>query len=146
VATGFDTTRLQLLVAVLAKHAGLRLADQDVFVNVTGGIRLVEPAVDLGVALAIASSASGIPLDADAVYVGEVGLAGEVRGVQGLERRLQEAARLGFCRAYVPASSRFPVLGNGLRVVPVRSVAEAVSGLVARAVQMRRESGEPLSE
>jgi len=146
VATGFDATRLQLLVAVLAKHAGLRLADQDVFVNVTGGIRLVEPAVDLGVALAIASSASGIPLDADAVYVGEVGLAGEVRGVQGLERRLQEAARLGFCRAYVPASSRFPVPGNGLRVVPVRSVAEAVSGLVARAVQMRRESGEPLSE
>lgn len=146
VATGFDATRLQLLVAVLTKHAGLRLADQDVFVNVTGGIRIVEPAADLAVALAIASSASGIPLETDAVYIGEVGLAGEVRGVHSLERRLQEAARLGFARAYVPASSRFPLVGAGLHLVSVRTVAEAVSALAARAVRARPDVIEPLPE
>ncbi len=142
IATGFDSTRLQLLVAVLSKHAGVRLADQDVFVNVTGGIRLVEPAADLGVALAIASSASGIPLEADAVYIGEVGLAGEVRGVHSVDRRLQEAARLGFSRAYVPARGRPPVVPAGVQVVPVRTVAEAISALVARAVQTRRAADE----
>lgn len=146
VATGFDATRLQLLVAVLAKHAGLRLADHDVFVNVTGGIRLVEPAADLAVALAIASSASGIPLDPDAVYIGEIGLAGEVRGVHSLERRLQEAARLGFTGAYVPASSRVATVPSGVRAIPVRTVAEAVSALAAQAVQARRAAPEPRTE
>ncbi len=146
VATGFDATRLQLLVAVLTKHAGLRLADQDVFVNVTGGIRIVEPAADLAVALAIASSASGIPLESDAVYIGEVGLAGEVRGVHSLERRLQEAARLGFSRAYVPGSSRVATATAGLRIVPVRSVAEAVSVLAARVVRTRSDTDAQLAE
>ncbi|MDW7981946.1 MAG: DNA repair protein RadA [Thermomicrobium sp.] len=140
VATGFDVTRLQLLVAVLMKHAGVRLGDQDVFVNVTGGIRLVEPAVDLGVALAIASSASGIPLDPDTVYIGELGLAGEVRGVHGLERRLQEAMRLGFSRAVLPASSRLTSQLRGIAIVPVRSVAEAVSALAVTAVRSRRHA------
>lgn len=142
VATGFDATRLQLLVAVLTKHAGLRLADQDVFVNVTGGIRLVEPAADLGVALAIASSASGIPLDPSAVYIGELGLAGEVRGVHALERRLQEAARLGFERAFVPASSRVASLSAELRLIPISSLAEAVSALAAQAVRSRQDGSE----
>ncbi len=142
VATGFDATRLQLLVAVLTKHAGLRLADQDVFVNVTGGIRLVEPAADLGVALAIASSASGIPLDPSAVYIGELGLAGEVRGVHALERRLQEAARLGFERAVVPASSRVASKSTELRLLPIRSLAEAVSSLAAQAVRSRQNGSE----
>lgn len=142
VATGFDATRLQLLVAVLTKHAGLRLADQDVFVNVTGGIRLVEPAADLGVALAIASSASGIPLDPTAVYIGELGLAGEVRGVHGLERRLQEAARLGFERAFVPASSWVASLSAELRLIPMSSLAEAVSALAAQAVRSRQNGSE----
>ncbi|MCM8744920.1 DNA repair protein RadA [Thermomicrobium sp. CFH 73360] len=142
VATGFDATRLQLLVAVLTKHAGLRLADQDVFVNVTGGIRLVEPAADLGVALAIASSASGIPLDPTAVYIGELGLAGEVRGVHALERRLQEAARLGFERAVVPASSRVASVSAELRLLPIRSLAEAVSALAAQAVRSRQNGRE----
>ncbi len=142
VATGFDATRLQLLVAVLTKHAGLRLADQDVFVNVTGGIRLVEPAADLGVALAIASSASGIPLDPTAVYIGELGLAGEVRGVHALERRLQEAARLGFERAFVPASSRVASLSAELRLIPISSLAEAVSALAAQAVRSRQNGSE----
>lgn len=142
VATGFDATRLQLLVAVLTKHAGLRLADQDVFVNVTGGIRLVEPAADLGVALAIASSASGIPLDPSAVYIGELGLAGEVRGVHALERRLQEAARLGFERAFVPVSSRVASLSAELRLIPISSLAEAVSALAAQAVRSRQNGSE----
>ncbi len=144
VATGFDATRLQLLVAVLTKHAGLRLADQDVFVNVTGGIRLVEPAADLGVALAIASSATGIPLDPAAVYIGELGLVGEVRGVHALERRLQEAARLGFERAYVPASGRVATLPSELRLIPIGSLAEAVSVLAAQGVRLRQNGSELL--
>lgn len=141
IATGFDTTRLQVLVAVLTKHAGIRLGEQDVFVNVTGGIRLLEPAVDLGVALAIASSASGIPLDPAAVYIGEIGLTGEIRSVHGLERRLQEAARLGFEAAVVPATDRLPLHdGIALRLTPVRSIAEAVSLMAARATRMRLEN------
>ncbi|ACM05687.1 DNA repair protein RadA [Thermomicrobium roseum] len=141
IATGFDATRLQVLVAVLSKHAGLKLGEQDVFVNVTGGYRLVEPAADLGVALAIASSASGLPLDDDAVFIGELGLAGEVRSVHGLERRLQEAARLGFRSAYVPASARISSPVSGLRIVAVGSIAQAVSSLAVRAVQDRLSHG-----
>lgn len=141
VATGFDGVRLQVLVAVLMKHAGLRLADQDVFINVTGGLRVVEPAADLGVAVAIASSSSGIPLDPSTVYIGEVGLAGEVRGVQGLERRLQEAARLGFARAVIPNNQYSTVSqGSPLLLQPVRTLAEAISGLAVRAIQEKRDS------
>jgi DNA repair protein RadA/Sms len=108
-ANGIDLNRLQMLVAVLTKRVGVGLFDQDVFVNVVGGLRLAEPAVDLGVALAIASSFREARVDPRLVAVGEVGLSGELRSVAQLERRLQEAAKLGFKRAIVPAT-----LGRGL--------------------------------
>ncbi len=104
-ATGFDYRRLQLLLAVLEKREGLRLATHDVFVNVAGGVRLEEPAVDLGVIVSVASSFRDVPSDTGAVLVGEVGLGGEVRTVSQLELRLKEAARLGFERALVPRNN-----------------------------------------
>jgi DNA repair protein RadA/Sms len=101
-AAGFDARRLQLLLAVLEKREGLRLSTHDVFVNVAGGVRLDEPAVDLGVLVAVASSFRDIPTDTGTVLVGEVGLGGEVRTVSQVELRLKEAAKLGFTLALVP--------------------------------------------
>lgn len=108
-ANGFDLNRLQMLIAVLTKRVGIGLADQDVYVNVVGGLRLSEPAVDLGVALVIASSYRETRVDPQLVALGEVGLSGELRSVSQLERRLQEAANLGFKQALVPAT-----LGRGM--------------------------------
>ncbi len=104
-AAGFDLRRLQLLLAVLEKREGLRLSTHDVFLNVAGGVRLEEPAVDLGVVVAVASSFRDIPTDTGAVLIGEVGLGGEVRTVSQLELRLKEAAKLGFERAVVPKNN-----------------------------------------
>ena len=104
-AAGFDLRRLQLLLAVLEKREGLRLSTHDVFLNVAGGVRLEEPAVDLGVIIAVASSFRDIPTDTGAVLIGEVGLGGEVRTVSQLEPRLKEAAKLGFERAIVPKNN-----------------------------------------
>lgn len=96
VATGIDANRLQMLVAVLTRRAGLHLGDQDIFVNVTGGIRLADRGVDLAICTAIASSFLDKPMPADIAAVGEVGLLGEVRKVQGLEKRVKEAKKLGY--------------------------------------------------
>ncbi len=102
VAQGVDPRRLAVVIAVLEKRAGLSLAGADVFVNVAGGIKLVEPATDLGLALALASSFRDAPLPPDLVAVGEVGLGGELRPVPQMERRLEEALRLGFRSALIP--------------------------------------------
>jgi DNA repair protein RadA/Sms len=104
-AAGVDTNRVSLLLAVLAQRAACDVLDRDVFVNVAGGVKLAEPAIDLGVAAAIASSARGRALDPHTVVFGEVGLAGEIRAVTLCEQRLSEAARLGFKRAIVPAQN-----------------------------------------
>ena len=103
-ANGVDFNRLLLITAVLGKRARVRLGDQDVFVNVVGGLQVDEPAVDLAVAVAVASSARNRPVAADLALVGEVGLSGELRSVGQLPRRLNEAAKLGFMRVPVPAT------------------------------------------
>lgn len=127
-ANGVDFNRLLLLVAVLSKRVGLRLFDQDVFVNVVGGMRINEPAADLGVALAIASSFQNVPLPADLVAVGEIGLSGELRAVGHLSRRLHEAAKLGFRRCIVPATHRRGSdLPAGIEAIPARSLSDALS-------------------
>ena len=127
-ANGLDNGRLQLLVAVLQKRVGLGLAGQDVYANVVGGMRVGEPAADLAVALAIASSFRDRPFDPQAVAIGEIGLAGELRSVSQIERRLSEAQRLGFTRAVIPASStrRGTTDVAGIRVSRADSVAEAI--------------------
>jgi DNA repair protein RadA/Sms len=117
-----------MILAVLEKRAGLRMGDKDVYVNVAGGLKLVEPAVDLAVALAVASSHRDIPVDESLVVAGEVGLAGEVRAVQQMEKRLNEAERLGFTRALVAGRARStPAAGKAtLRIEEVESLRDAV--------------------
>src|SRR5215475_3063702 len=105
-AAGVDGNRVSLLLAVLAQRAGCNVLDRDVFVNVAGGLRLSEPAIDLGIACAVASSARGRALDAHTIVFGEIGLAGEIRAVPLCDQRLAEAARLGFRRAIVPVQNR----------------------------------------
>lgn len=129
-ADGFDTRRLQLLLAVLEKREGIRLAAQDVFVNVAGGLRLTEPAVDLGIAMAVVSSLRDRALPADTVVIGEVGLSGEVRSVPQLATRLKEAAKLGFRSAVVPAYGLHAgIAPQSLELVPVSRLREAIDRL-----------------
>ncbi len=106
VGTGIDNNRLQLLVAVLSKRLKLPLYDQDVFVNVTGGLRIVEPAADLAVCMAIISSMKEINLDQKSVFIGEVGLLGELRNVKQLDRRVSEAKKMGFTKVVSPQNSK----------------------------------------
>jgi len=103
--TGFDANRAGMLIAVLEKRLGLHLENEDIFVNIAGGLKVKEPALDVGVALAIASATRNQTLDPNTVWVGEVGLGGEIRSVGGLSMRLAEAAQLGFRRAVVPKKS-----------------------------------------
>lgn len=105
-ASGFDQNRLQMLCAILSKHANLKLGEADVYVNVIGGFALREPAADLAVCAAIASSVRGTASSAPAVYIGEVGLGGEVRSVIGLDRRAAEARRMGIDRVVGPGETR----------------------------------------
>ncbi len=127
-ANGVDPNRLLLTMAVLTRRVGLRLAEQDAFVNVVGGLQVEEPAADLAIAAAIASSTWDRPLPADLVLIGEVGLSGELRAVGQLPARLREASRLGFRRAIVPRSPRMDSGGPpGLQVIEARSVREALS-------------------
>jgi DNA repair protein RadA/Sms len=126
-ANGFDYNRLFLLIAVLAKRVGVRLHDQDVFVNVVGGMAIEEPAADLPAALAIVSAAKGAPVPMDLAVIGEVGLSGELRSVGQLPARLNEAAKLGFKRCLIPKLSR-PVdrPPAGLQILMARSLGEAM--------------------
>jgi DNA repair protein RadA/Sms len=127
---GCDSGRVALLLAVLEKRLGMRLYDQDVFVNVAGGLRIDEPAADLALVAAVASSTASRPLPDDVVVWGEVGLTGEVRSVARGESRLREAAREGFRRCIVPASNAagLPALGS-MRVQGVRGVDELLATL-----------------
>lgn len=130
VANGIDQRRLALLLAVLEKRVGLRLGDQDVFVNVAGGVRIEEPAVDLGTVVAIASSLRDLPADPQAVAIGEVGLGGEVRAVSQIERRVKETQKLGFKRCVLPAHNLKGLSTEEVEIVGVRKVEEALEVLL----------------
>jgi DNA repair protein RadA/Sms len=126
-ANGIDFNRLLLLIAVLSKRVGVRLSDQDVFVNVVGGLRVGEPAADLAVACAIVSSFRDVPVAGDLAIVGEVGLSGELRAVSQLETRLNEALKLGFTRCLVPQSRQLDrVRLPGLEILSARSLAQTL--------------------
>jgi DNA repair protein RadA/Sms len=131
-ANGIDAARLQLLVAVLQKRVGLALGGQDVYVNVVGGMRIGEPAADLSVALAIASSFRDVAVDPELVAIGEIGLASELRSVAQLQRRLVEAQRLGFRRAVIPGGSarRGTTEIAGLRVTRADTLSEALEASI----------------
>ena len=126
-SNGLDNNRLLLVSAVLARRVGLRLADQDVFLNVVGGLRIEEPAADLAAAVAIASSLRDQPVHADQVMIGEVGLSGELRWVSHMEARLREAAKLGFKAAVIPQRLRATLtMPDGFKLLEARSLQQAL--------------------
>ncbi len=125
---GVDYNRLLLITAVLIKRLGLKLFEQDIFVNVIGGMKIDEPASDLAMALAMASSYYDKPTPPDMVVIGEIGLSGEVRAVSQLAMRLNEAAKLGFTRALIPKMRRkLPDLPSNIKLIEVRHVGEALA-------------------
>ena len=130
--SGLDSPRVSMVLAVLERRGGVALARSDVYAATVGGRRLVEPAADLAVALAVASAASDAPLPADLIAIGEVGLAGEVRRATGLTRRLAEAARLGFRRALVPLDPG-PV-PEEMQVLPVADLRSALAAARAASI------------
>ncbi len=123
VADGFDLNRLGLLCAVMQKRGGVNLSTQDVYVNIVGGIKLAEPAIDLAIILAIASASSGKIINPGAVVFGEVGLSGEIRSVNMSNLRLQEAKKLGFNKAIVPSSIK------GINYYGAKTIADAIKNL-----------------
>ncbi|MBI4188200.1 MAG: DNA repair protein RadA [Chloroflexi bacterium] len=126
-ANGVDFGRLLLITAVLSRRIGLKLGNQDIIANVTGGLRIGEPAADLGIALAITSSFRDTGVDPELVAVGEVGLSGELRGVSQLERRISEAARLGFKRCLTPKiGAKVSPLPQDIQLIPVSTLREAI--------------------
>jgi DNA repair protein RadA/Sms len=130
-AAGMESGRLAMLLAVLERHAGVAAAGADVYASVAGGLRITERGLDLALALAVAGARLDRATESDTVLVGELGLGGEVRSVPQIERRLTEAARLGFRRALVPGGGQTPAQPSGLTVVPVADVREALAaGLV----------------
>jgi DNA repair protein RadA/Sms len=146
-ASGIDPTRLALLLAVLGRRAGVGLGTHDVYANLVGGVSVAEPGLDLAVALALASSLRDRPVDRRTVAIGEVGLLGELRPVSGVDRRLREAARLGFVRAIVPAVRAGASSVDGLDVVPVASLREALAATLGSSSAGRPEaSPDPDSE
>jgi len=145
--TGADFNRVNVVLAVIEKRLGLRLGDMDVYVNVVGGLRVSEPALDLGMALAVISSLKDVPVPAAAAVFGEIGLGGEVRAVGHLDRRVNEAARLGFARCVLPRSgaSRFAHglngSGPGITMEPVATLQEATQRLLPSALEPGRRAG-----
>jgi DNA repair protein RadA/Sms len=125
-SVGLDQNRIAMLLAVLNRHAGIACFDQDVFINAVGGVKISEPATDLAVLLSIISSFKNKPLDSKLIVFGEVGLAGEVRPVQGGLVRLKEAAKLGFTKAIIPKANAPKSKVNGLEVIAVDRIDQAL--------------------
>ena len=132
-SNGIDYNRAAMLLAVLEKRGGLQVSGCDTYINVIGGLSLDEPAADLATVLAVASSVLDRPLGADLAAIGEVGLSGEIRSVSVINQRLSEIARLGFKRCVIPAHVRDEVKRiEGLRLIPVKNVGEAVAAVLRR--------------
>ena len=129
-ANGIDYNRLTLLIAVLEKRAGFPLGNQDVYLNIVGGIRINEPALDLGVILSTASSYKNVPIPKDLIAIGEVGLTGEVRAVNMIEKRLKEAEKLGFKTCLIPESSKKLLKDSShLDIIGVKNIIDAMKFL-----------------
>lgn len=126
VSVGLDPNRLTMLLAILSRHGGIVTGDQDVFVNAVGGVRVLETGSDLSVLLSVLSSLKNQALPADLVVFGEVGLAGEIRPVQGGQERLQEASKHGFKRAIVPKANMKKTEFAGMEIIPVQNLAEVL--------------------
>lgn len=126
-ATGMDFNRLNLLMAVLEKRLGLQMSDCDAYVNLAGGMRIMEPAIDLGVSMAVVSSFKNRVIDDKTIAFGEIGLSGEVRGVSMAAQRVSEAAKLGFTTCILPEVNLRQVKAEeGMKLIGVRSVRDAI--------------------
>ena len=128
-ALGIDNARLNMILAVLEKKMGLRLAEQDVYVNIVGGLRPEGTYTDLAVAMAVISSSLGRPLDSKTLVLGEIGLTGDLRSVQNAEKIVREAERLGFSRVVLPIKNaeRLRSAADGIRIVGIRNIREVKS-------------------
>ena len=129
-STGFDGRRLNMLLAVLEKRVGFKLLQKDVFLNIAGGLRVQDPAIDLAVLAAVLSSNMDIALDAGTCLCGEVGLAGEIRPVNRIEQRIAEAQKLGFRRIMIPAEQKIDTSRYSIEIVPVKKVTDAFRLLI----------------
>ncbi len=129
-ATGVELNRVNMLLAVLEKRIGLKLGEQDVYVNVAGGVKISEPATDLAVTMAIASSYRDQAIDPHCILLGEVGLGGEVRAVTQVEKRIREAARMGFTKAIVAGHNAPRVSGLGVELIKVNSVLDTMNAVL----------------
>ncbi len=129
-ANGVDFNRLSLLIAVLEKKAGITLGNQDVYLNVVGGLRVNEPAIDLGTMMVVVSSFKNIPIPKDMVILGEVGLTGEVRRINLIEKRLKEAEKLGFKTCVIPESNKKDLKDKyKLDIIAIRNVKQAMNAI-----------------
>jgi DNA repair protein RadA/Sms len=127
VTAGLDYRRLSILLAVLEKRADYRLSNANVFLNIAGGMRIFEPAIDLAVCCAVASSLVDKVIDENAVIIGEVGLGGEIRNVGNIEKRIQEAEKFGLKRAFIPKRNQKELKSsNSIQIIPVESLNETI--------------------
>jgi DNA repair protein RadA/Sms len=130
-STGFDARRLQMILAVIEKRVGIHVGQYDVFVNVAGGIRVDEPAVDLGMAVSIVSSLRDLSVDPSAVAIGEIGLGGEIRTVSKADQRVMEARKLGFTKCVLPRNNaKGMTVPNGMTLVEVETIDEALNAFL----------------
>ena len=127
VTNGVDLSRVLQILAVLEKRVGMNLSKQDVYVNVIGGIDIQEPAADLGIALAVATCARDVVIDQHTAIVGEVGLSGEIRAVNNIEKRIKEVQKLGFKKIIIPDSNKIDEEFKGIQIVRVKRIIEAIS-------------------
>lgn len=126
-ASGIDYNKMSLIIAVLEKHSKLKLSTQDIYVNVAGGMRLYEPAVDLSIAAAIASSCMDFVIPTDTVAIGEIGLTGEIRSVTAIDKRITEAEKLGFKRIIIPAGNAKSITSSAIEIIPVKNINQALN-------------------
>ncbi|MBR1942676.1 DNA repair protein RadA [bacterium] len=130
VTNGVDTSRVLQILAVLEKRVGLNLSKQDVYVNVIGGVDVSEPAADLGVAVAIATCLNDVTADMQTVFIGEIGLSGEIRPVSDLEKRIYEAQKLGFKRAIVPAANNLSEKFEKIEIIEAKRIMDAIKSAI----------------
>jgi DNA repair protein RadA/Sms len=130
VATGFDYRRLAILLAVIEKRAGFRLSANNVFLNMAGGIRITEPAIDLAVCCSIASSLLDKVIDNETVIIGEVGLGGEVRSVGHIDKRIQEAEKLGFKTVLIPSYNNINFKDSSIKIIPIENLTSAINKIM----------------
>lgn len=132
VANGVDFSRVLQILAVLEKRVGLNLSKQDVYVNIIGGLDISEPAADLGIALAVATCARDVVVDPQTIIIGEIGLSGEVRSVNNIEKRIIEAQKLGFKKAIIPEANKIEEATAGIQIIKVKRLIDAISACVSK--------------